>query len=218
MTLIFKGSNQPTIGVEIELQILDPATLDLTPQSEKLLECCKERGIYRVKTEIHQCMIEVDSEISTDVKECRAFLKKRLQETCCAADSLGLKLAVTGTHPFQKWTDSLISNRVRYKNLHDKFQWLARRMNIYGMHVHVGVSSGERALAISNVLAPYLPHLLALSASSPFWQGIYTGMNSSRISILDAFPYSGFPLRFTTWNEFEHYYNTLHRIEAGRFN
>src|SRR5271155_384135 len=144
MALAFHGSEKHTIGVEIELQILDTSNFDLAPRSETLLEICRQRNINRVKAEIHQSMIEVDSEISKDVKECRSFLKRRLKALHKVAESVGLKLAVTGTHPFQKWSDRLITNQGRYINLHEKFQWLARRMNIYGLHVHVGVSSGDQ--------------------------------------------------------------------------
>jgi len=200
--------------VEIELQLLDPETLDLTPQSEKILAECQMEGDQRVKAEIHQSMIEIDSEISSDVKQCRGFLTERLVRLNGIAEKLGLYLAVTGTHPFQRWQERLISNNDRYQNLHEKYQWLIRRMNVYGMHVHVGVESGDRALAICSAMTKYLPHLLALSANSPFWHGVDTGMQSSRVNILDAFPFAGLPLLASTWQEFEHYYDTLHQVGA----
>ncbi|MGE5196230.1 MAG: YbdK family carboxylate-amine ligase, partial [Anaerolineae bacterium] len=168
----------------------------------------------RVKTEIHQSMVEVDSEISENVKQCREFLNNRILRLNNIVEDFGLQLAVTGTHPFQHWAERLISNSDRYQNVHEKFQWLARRMNVYGMHVHIGVSSGDRALAICKAMVQYLPHLLALSANSPFWQGIDTGMQSSRINILDGFPFSGLPPDISNWKQFEHYYDTLHRVEA----
>jgi carboxylate-amine ligase len=159
-------------------------------------------------------MIEIDSEISNDVKQCRGFLTDRLIRLNGIAEKLGLQLAVTGTHPFQKWQERLISSGDRYQNLHDKYQWLVRRMNVYGMHVHVGVATGDRALAICSEMTKYLPHLLALSANSPFWHGVDTGMQSSRVNILDAFPFAGLPLLSSSWQEFEHYYDTLHHVGA----
>lgn len=209
MTLEFMGSPEPSLGVEIELQILDAKTLDLTPQSELLIRKSKEAGLERIKSEVHQSMLEIDSEISQDVKQCRSFLTARAKRLSGIADELGLELAVAGTHPFQRWTDRLFCPEERYLNLHSRYRWLARRMNVYGLHVHVGVKSGELALAISNALVRYLPHLLALSANSPFWQGMDTGMNSSRINIMDSFPFSGIPQQFKRWSEFEHYYHTL---------
>jgi carboxylate-amine ligase len=125
-----------------------------------------------------------------------------------------LKLAIAGTHPFQLWADRLISENDRYERLHRKYQWLVQRMNVYGLHVHVGVQSGELALAISYALAPYLPHLLALSANSPFWQGKDTGMQSCRCSIMESLPYSGPPPLFQSWAEFEKYYEALHTVGA----
>ena len=214
MTLEFIGSSKPTIGVEIELQILDPETLDLTPKAELLLEKCQSFGLERVKAEIHQSMLEVDSEISDDVKQCREFLGSRIHKLNLIANQSGLQLAFSGTHPFQRWSDRLISHHDRYQNLHQKYQWLVRRMNVYGLHVHIGVKSGEQVLKISNALVRYLPHLLALSANSPFWQGIDTGMQSSRINIMESFPLAGIPYQFHQWNEFEHYYKTLKRAGA----
>ncbi len=213
MSLQFAGSKKRSIGVEIELQILDPHTFDLSPSSEKILAVCKERGLARVKSEIHQSMLEIDSEISSDVKECSQFLSLRLKELFEIAQGLGLSIATTGTHPFQKWEERLISTSKRYQALHEKYQWLARRMNVYGLHVHVGVASGDRALAISKALLPFLPHLLALSANSPFWQSIDTGMNSCRINIIDAFPFASPPQQFENWEEFETYYDLL--IQCG---
>lgn len=216
MPLEFIGSLKPTIGVEIELQILDPESLDLTPKAELLLEKCQSLGLERVKAEIHQSMLEVDSEISDDVKQCQEFLSTRIQQLNLTANELGLQLAVSGTHPFQRWSDRLISNHDRYQNLHQKYQWLVRRMNVYGLHVHIGVESGEQALKISNALVRYLPHLLALSANSPFWQGLDTGMQSSRINIMESFPLAGIPHQFDHWSDFEHYCETLGRAGAIR--
>ncbi len=216
MQLDFIGSAKPTIGVEIELQILDPDTLDLTPKSELLLEKCQSIGLDRVKAEIHQSMLEVDSEISADVTQCREFLRSRIQGLSKAADELGLDVAVSGTHPFQRWSDRLISSTNRYQNLLQKYQWLVRRMNVYGLHVHIGMESGNQALAVSNAAIRYLPHLLALSANSPFWQELDTGMQSSRINIMESFPFAGIPPYFKTWSEIEHYCSTLGRAGAIR--
>lgn len=212
MNFNFQKSKHPTIGVEIEIQILDSNTLDLIPQSEKLLKLCQENNLERVKTEVHQSMLEVDSEISLNVKECKKYLKSRLIQLNELAEHSGLRLGLTGTHPFQHWKDRLISKQDRYEFLHEKFQWLIRRMNVYGLHVHVGMTSKDKALAVSRGMIQYLPHLLALSSNSPFWQGIDTGMQCSRVSVIESFPYAGLPLPFNKWKEFEHYYNTLHQV------
>jgi carboxylate-amine ligase len=214
MLLDFKGSNSPTIGVEIELQLLDPETLDLCPRSVELLDRCNQLGLDRVKSEVHQSMVEIDTEISTDVSQCASFLAERLDGVVTLASELGLKIGLSGTHPFQNWPDRLISDGERYQALYQKFQWLTRRMNVYGMHVHVGVASGDRAVAISQAAIRYLPHLLALSANSPFWHGVDTGMQSSRVSVMESFPYSGVPPYLSNWDNFEHYAQTLYKAGA----
>jgi carboxylate-amine ligase len=216
MPLEFIGSSKPTIGVEIELQILDPKSLDLIPKAELLIEKCQSLDIERVKTEIHLSMLEVDSEISDDVKQCRNFLSSRIHRLNLTAKELGLQLAVLGTHPFQRWRDRIISNQDRYQNVYQKYQWLARRVNVYGLHVHIGIESGEQAIRLSNALVQYLPHLLALSANSPFWQGIDTWMQSSRVNIMESFPLAGIPHPFNQWSDFEHYCETLERAGAIR--
>ena len=122
MPLEFIGSSKPTIGVEIELQILDPESLGLVPKAELLLEKCQSLGLERIKAEIHQSMLEVDSEISDNVKQCREFLSNRIQKLNLTANKLGLQIAILGTHPFQRWSDRLISNQDRYQNVHQKYQ------------------------------------------------------------------------------------------------
>ncbi len=214
MSFLFHSSNKPSIGVEIELQLLDPRTLDLCPVAEKILSACKLQGLSRIKCEIHKSMVEIDSEISQDVKECRRYLSDRLKKLSQIAKSFDIVLGITGTHPFQKWEERLISAGERYEWLHEKYRWLFRRMNVYGLHVHVGIRSGDRALAISKHLAPYLPHLLALSANSPFWHSVDTGMNSTRINIMDSFPFGGRPVSFETWEEFETYVKTLKKCNV----
>ncbi len=214
MNFIFNGSQSPTLGVEVELQILDPITLDLTPKSELLLENTQTAGLQRIKAEVHQSMLEVDTTICDTVPQCRNCIQSSLTLLNQLAQENDLLIAISGTHPFQRWTDRLISDDTRYHALHKKFQWLIRRMNVYGLHVHVGVKTGDEALAIMNDVVKYLPHLLALSANSPYWQGIDTGMQSSRINIIESFPFAGIPKLFNNWSELEHYYLTLKRSGA----
>ncbi|MBI3001650.1 MAG: hypothetical protein HYY46_24815 [Deltaproteobacteria bacterium] len=129
MPVEFVGSARPTIGVEVEIQLIDPETRDLTPKSIPLLELCRTRGIERVKAEITQSMVEIDTEISNDVKECRIYLDRRIAQIRGMARELGLHLAVSGTHPFQHWSQRKIYPSERYQYLLDKFQWLARRVS-----------------------------------------------------------------------------------------
>jgi carboxylate-amine ligase len=216
MPVEFKGSPQPTLGVEIELQLVDPETRQLVPRSIQLLDACRARGYRHIKAEFTQSMIEIDTEIAEGVKACRVDLEQRLADVQRAASDAGVRVCVAGTHPFQRWTESRIYPSERYRYLLEKYQWLARRLTVFGMHVHVGVTSGERAIAISNAAIRYLPHLLALSASSPFWEGIDTGLQSCRVNLLESFPISGRPYYFPDWREFERYVDTLLQTEAIR--
>lgn len=130
MAIEFVGSQKPTLGVEIELQLIDLQTPDLTQQSVRLLHLCRKQGIERVKAEITRSMVEIDTEISNDVKECRNYLEKRITRLCSVADEIGVRLAISGTHPFQRCTERKIFPGERYRYLLDKFQWLARRLNV----------------------------------------------------------------------------------------
>jgi len=214
MPIEFTGSPNPTIGVEVELQIIDAERRRLTPKSIELLEFCRGQGLERVKAEVTQSMVEIDTEVSYDVKQCRGYLERRIAKLRAAANALGLRLCVSGTHPFHRWTESKIFPSERYRYLLEKYQWLARRLNVYGLHVHIGVENGEKAIAISNAAMRYLPHLLALSASSPYWEGVDTGMQSSRVDVMNSFPISGLPYYFPDWQEFERYCDTLLHTEA----
>ena len=214
MDLVFQGSPEPTIGVEIEVQLIDPETRDLAPRSPELLNLCEARQLAHVTTELHQSMFEVNSGVARTVPECRQNIEKTFQELDPLVDHLGLKLAVSGTHPFQRWTERKFFPGERFLYLEEKFQWLARLMNIYGLHVHVGVRDGDRAMHIARSAAKYIPHLIALSASSPFWDQADTGMSSCRIGMIEAFPISGMPQPFAKWGQFTRYIETLHKSKA----
>lgn len=214
MPITFVGSPAPTLGVEVELQLIDPETRDLVNRSEDLLARCKAVGLERVKAEITLAMVEVDTEISRDVKQCRDYLEKRLRRLRAIGHEAGLRLASSGTHPFQHWSTQSIFPAERYRYLEEKYQWLARRLSVFGLHVHVGVESGEKAIAIANAAVRYLPHLLALTASSPYWQGVDTGMQSCRMAVMQSFPISGLPYYFPDWQEFEKYCDTLLHAKA----
>ena len=130
------------------------------------------------------------------------------------ADELGYLVACAGTHPFSKWGEQRITESERYHRLVDQCQWPARRLMIFGVHVHVGIVSGEKAIAISNGLTTYLPHLLALSASSPFFNAADTGLASCRTKIFESLPTAGLPYRLLNWAEFQRLMITLVNAKA----
>lgn len=214
MALEFKGSKIPSLGVEIELQIIDPLTRNLSSQSHIFLEHCAQKKIEHIKAEIHLSMLEIDTGICPNVKECRSDIENRLKVVNAIAKELGLELAMSGTHPFQHWKHNKVFPSERYIAVSNKFQWLAKRATVYGLHVHVGVPDGETAIAVANGALSYIPHLIALSANSPFWQGEDTGLESCRAGIMKTFPYSGIAPYFHDWNEFSEFYQTLEAAGA----
>ncbi len=209
----FTPSPDPTLGVEIELQIVDPVTFNLKQGSVDLLD--RLGGEHpKIKQELTQSTIEVITGICDDVAGCVTDLGGSLRELYDLGDELGLAFSSAGTHPFGQWRDQKIFPNDRYQSLVDKIQWPARRLLIYGLHVHVGVSSGEKAIAVSNALASYLPHLLAVSASSPFVDFEDTGLASTRSKIFEGMPTAGLPYRLANYGEFQRFMNTLVRAKA----
>jgi carboxylate-amine ligase len=200
MPLTFKGSADPTIGVEVEYQIVDCDSMSLVSAAPRLLELFP--GERWVKPEILQCMLELNTGICGDVREVRRDLEGKIASVREAAERLGLALAAAGTHPFARWRDQKVTVNERYFRLVETVEWPARRMQIFGLHVHIGVPDGETAIAVINHLEGWLPHLLALSASSPFWQGDDTGLASSRIKVFEGLPTAGLPHRHRDWAEF----------------
>jgi carboxylate-amine ligase len=202
MPLPFAHSPELTLGVELELQLLDPETLDLAPACGAVLERLPP-GERRIRPELFQSMLEVSTGICRDVCQVRAELDEVVEMVRGVCDGLGVALASSGSHPFARYNDRLVYPADRYQHLIDRNRWIARRLMVFGLHVHIGVRDGPHAMALINGLLPYLPHVLALSASSPFWQGHDTGLASSRITIFEALPTAGHPCVYDTWPEFE---------------
>ena len=209
----FTPSPNPTLGVEIELQIVDPVTFNLKQGSVRLLERLGDDH-PKIKQELTQSTIEVITGICGDVAESVDDLGGSLRELYALGDELGLAFSGAGTHPFGQWRDQKVFPNDRYQSLVEKIQWPARRLLIYGLHVHVGVSSGEKAIAVSNALASYLPHMLAVSASSPFVDFEDTGLASTRSKIFEGMPTAGLPYRLANYGEFQRFMNTLVRAKA----
>ena len=209
----FTPSPRPTLGVEVELQILDPQTHHLKQGSVDLLDRLG-RDHPRIKQELTQSTVEVVTGICDTVQGAVEDLAASIRELYALGDELGMTFASAGTHPFGQWRDQKIFPNDRYESLVERIQWPARRLLIYGLHVHVGVSSGEKAIAVSNALASYLPHLLALSASSPYVDFEDTGLASTRSKIFEGMPTAGLPYRLANYGEFQKFMNTLVRAQA----
>ena len=208
----FHGSPKPTLGVEVELQIIDPVTCNLKQGSTLLLDRLGDHP--KIKQELTQSTIEVITGICNDVAETTADLAASMHELYELGDELGLSFSSAGTHPFGQWRDQKIYPNERYQHLVDRIQWPARRLLIYGLHVHVGVDSPEKAIAVLNGLTTFLPHLLSLSASSPFIDFEDTGLASARTKIFEGMPTAGLPYRLANYGEFQRFMNTLVRAGA----
>lgn len=213
----FRSSERASLGVEWELQLIDLGTRELAPGANEILDQLRPDGAEehpKAKHELLQSTVEIITGVCTTVAEAKADLAGTLAEVTAAAQERGLGLACAGTHPFTDWQTQLISPKERYLQLVERMQWMARRMQIFGVHVHVGVRAPEKAIPIVNALCQYIPHFLALSSSSPFWVGCDTGLASSRTKIFEGMPTAGLPYQLADWAEFETYMETLISTKA----
>jgi carboxylate-amine ligase len=206
-----------TLGVEEEYQIINPETRNLHAYITEFLE--EDKGgeeKLNLMPELMQSQVEVGSRICRNVKEVRAELMRLRGAVCKRAHKHGLEIAAASTHPFAKWSEQQITEGVRYKELIDDMQGIGRGLLIFGMHVHVGFGSSDEEkdlmIEIMNQARYFIPHLLALSASSPFWQGRNTGLKSYRSVVFEMLPRTGIPHSFKSWSEYKKYERTLAKV------
>jgi YbdK family carboxylate-amine ligase len=208
----FQPSERSSLGIEWELELVDLDTRELTSgASEILAEITPVPGEDhpKAKHELLESTVEVITGICSTVAEAREDLSGTVKEVRAAASKRNLGVMCSGTHPFTDWTTQEISPDPRYAQLVEQMQWLARRLEIFGVHVHVGVRAPEKAIPINNALMMYIPHFLALSASSPFWMGSDTGLASARSKVFEGLPTAGLPYALSGWDAFEDYMETL---------
>ncbi len=210
MAIDFLSSERASLGIEWELQLIDRETRALTDGASGILTELSPDGEHPyAKHELLQSTIEVITGINQTVEAGVADLSGTVEQVRALAESRGLGLMCSGTHPFTHWNTQTISPNPRYTKLIEDMQWLARRMTIFGVHVHVGVRSPDKAVAIVNALSAYVPHFLGLSASSPFWNGNDTGLASARSKIFEGLPTAGLPWQLKDWSAFEDYMDLL---------
>src|SRR3954462_4440355 len=198
-----------TVGVEEEFQIVDPETWELRSHVSELLASSAPALGEQIKPELHQSIVEVGTRICQDVPELQEEIFRIRRELTGGAERVGLAVAAAGTHPFSHWKDQILSPGVRYDSIVEELQQLARSLLIFGLHVHVAVPPGQTMIDLMNQARYFLPHLLALSTSSPFWMGRDTGLKSYRTTIFRRFPRTGVPDHFNSWSEYENYVDTL---------
>jgi glutamate---cysteine ligase / carboxylate-amine ligase len=203
-----------TIGVEEEFQIIDPATCALRSHVSQLISAASPGIIEQVKYEMHQSIVETGTNICQNVAELRIEMHRTRGELVAAAERAGLQVAAAGTHPFSSWIDQVISPGERYQNIIEELQQLARSLLIFGMHVHVAMPDKQTTIDMMNMVRYFLPHLLALSTSSPFWMGRNTGLKSFRTTVFRRFPRTGVPEQFESWSAYENFVNLLIKLNC----
>jgi len=198
------GSGDPlTVGVEEEYMLLDGNSFELVSQVEDLLDEAAAGDLaQQLKPELMQCVLESGTVVCRDIGEAAADLRRLRAWVAEHARTRGLRLGAAGTHPSSLFEHQKITARDRYRELVEMLQYIARRELVFGMHVHVAVPSPEACLAVMEGVLIELPILLAMSANSPFWRGEASGLQSTRASIFAAFPRSGLPPRFESYDDY----------------
>ena len=203
----FNPSQPLTFGVELELQLVSLSDFNLTAASPDLMHLLKRKPFPgNVTPEITESMIEINSSVHTAYEPLLAELIEIRDTLVAASDVLNIGIAGGGTHPFQHWSDQRISAKPRYEYLSQLYGYLAKQFTVFGQHVHIGCANGDDALYLLHALNRYLPHFIALSASSPYVQGHDSLFESARLNSVFAFPMSGRAPFTLTWQEFTDVY------------
>jgi carboxylate-amine ligase len=210
MPIAFSASEPLTLGVELELQIVDRHGHNLTRGASDLLAALGKRAHRgEIKPEITESMIEIATGIAHSTADLTRDLDSIAAVLLPAARALNLGLCGGGTHPFQKWSERRIYDAPRYQRVSELYGYLAKQFTVFGQHVHVGCPSGDAAVRLTHALGRFVPQLIALSASSPYLQGADTLFDSARSNAVSAFPLSGTMPPVLSWHEFEAYFETM---------
>jgi glutamate---cysteine ligase / carboxylate-amine ligase len=214
MTVPFATSARSSVGLEWELMLADGATGDLVPRGPDVIEALEESNAlerYTVTGELLTNTVEVTSGIGDTVAAAVDDIADAIASVRTVTNPMNVELLCAGSHPFAQWYEQSVTDKTRYHKLIERTQWWGRNMMIWGIHVHVGVDDVNKVFPIINALAVYLPHLQALSASSPFWAGERTGYASNRSLVFQQLPTAGLPWPLQDWSEFEGYLDDLVR-------
>ncbi|HET6671541.1 MAG TPA: carboxylate-amine ligase [Pyrinomonadaceae bacterium] len=208
--------DQFTLGIEEEFQIVDPKSRELRSHVSEFLEEGKMILGEQIKPEMIQSMIEVGTGVCKNIQEARADITRLRSIISGLAGKTGLAIVAASTHPFSHWQDQKIYDDERYSLLVQELQTVARSLLIFGLHVHVGVADLERRIHIMNAARYFLPHVLALTTSSPFWMGHSTGLKSYRSEVFKQFPRTDIPDHFDSYSSFQRYVDLL--VKTGCIN
>lgn len=202
-----------SLGIEEEYLLVDLETLDLAAAPDALMNECVERLENKVSPEFLQCQIEVGTGVCKTVGEAKKDLSHLRRTISEVSGKFGLAPLAVSTHPFAHWQKQSFTDKERYRALEKDLAGVARRMLICGMHVHVGIDDDDLRADLLNQFSYFLPHLLALSTSSPFWEGRETGLRSYRLTVFDNLPRTGIPPHFSSFGEYERSVQTI--IKSG---
>lgn len=215
-TIPFTTNDRPTLGIEVELGLVDGRTMALSSSFADLAAKLPASEAKQYKPELMQCVVEVITGVCKTVDDAQVDLTQKISMVEAAADQLGLRLWWGATHPFSPWREQKVTPDERYHQLVELLQELARRLVTFGLHVHVGVDSGDKAVMICDRILRHLPTLLALSSSSPFWEGRKTGLQSHRSKVMEGLPTAGMPTLMRNWSEYVWLVN--HMVDTGFIN
>ncbi|ALJ20340.1 glutamate--cysteine ligase [Microbacterium sp. No. 7] len=214
MTITFASSERSTVGIEWELMLADRDTGDLVPRAPEFLPALKEATAlerYTITGELLTNTIEVTSGVGDTVAAAVDDIADAIASVRTVTNPLEIELLCAGSHPFAQWYRQQVTDKTRYHKLIERTQWWGRNMMIWGIHVHVGVEDVNKVFPLIGALSVYLPHLQALSASSPFWAGERTGYASNRSLVFQQLPTAGLPWPLTDWSQFEGYLDDMVR-------
>ncbi len=212
----FDASPRPTLGVELELALVDGQSMALSNSIADVLGKIPKRYEKSIKPELMQCYLEINTGVCESVAEAEADLRTQIELVESITDDLGLRLYWTGTHPFSLWEDQEMTPSERYERLLQILQDTGRQLVTFGLHVHVGLGSGDKAIMICDRIMRHLPTLLALSCNSPWWNNRVTGLRSHRSKIMEALPTAGLPTLMRNWSEYV--WLIHHLIDTGFIN
>ncbi|MEJ4098876.1 glutamate--cysteine ligase [Corynebacterium mastitidis] len=204
--ITFERSPRPTLGVEWEVALIDPATYDLAHKAAEVIEIVeREHPEVHLEREFLQNTVELVTGICDDVPQAVRELRHGLDAVRAAASRLGLRVWSSGSHPFSDFRENPVSAKGTYSEIIERTQYWGSQMLIWGIHVHVGISHEDRVWPIINAIMTKYPHLLALTASSPGWDGVDTGYASNRTMLYQQLPTAGMPYQFGSWGQWEDY-------------
>lgn len=198
-----------TIGIEEEYMVIDPLTRELKSHEQKIVQEGEKLIKDKVKAEMHQAVVEVGTDVCQNIDDAFVDVANLRKTISGIAESIGLAVGASGTHPFSHWERQLITDHARYNQIVKELQEAARSNLIFGLHVHVGMETREMAIHIANSARYFLPHVFALSTNSPFWEGRSTGYKSFRTKIFDKFPRTGIPDFFDSIESYDNYIKIL---------